>query len=82
MGKITAVHAHMYRNTPHDKPQWSRAVSPDMNPESVLWQPFLGDAPKRAFDANRYVNWRFSGITPAGTCMRICATSSVSGTRS
>ena len=24
MGKITAIHAHMYRNTPHGKPQWSR----------------------------------------------------------
>jgi predicted dehydrogenase len=59
MGRITAVHAHMYRNTPHGKPQWSRPVQPDMNPENIIWKAFLGDAPKRDFDANRYINWRF-----------------------
>lgn len=59
MGKITAVHAHMYRNTPHGKPQWSRPVYPDMTPENVIWKSFLGGAPQHDFDANRYVNWRF-----------------------
>jgi hypothetical protein len=34
-------------------------VYPDVTPENVLWNSFLGDAPKHAFDANRYVNWRF-----------------------
>lgn len=59
MGKITGIHMTMYRNTPHGRPQWSRPVYPDMNPENVLWKQFLGDAPDVAFDANRYVNWRF-----------------------
>lgn len=59
VGKITDIHAHMFRNTPHGKPQWSRPVYPDMTPENILWNPFLGEAPKRPFDANRYVNWRF-----------------------
>jgi predicted dehydrogenase len=59
MGKITAIHAHMYRNTPHGKPQWSRPVYPDMTPENILWNSFLGEAPKRDFDPNRYINWRF-----------------------
>jgi predicted dehydrogenase len=59
VGKITAVHAHMYRNTPHGKPQWSRPTHPDMTPENVLWKSFLGEAPQREFDANRYANWRF-----------------------
>jgi len=59
LGKITAIHAHMYRNTPHGKPQWSRPVYPDMNPENILWKSFLGGAPPREFDANRYQNWRF-----------------------
>jgi predicted dehydrogenase len=59
LGTITAIHMHMYRNTPHGKPQWSRPVYPDMTPENVLWKSFLGDAPQRDFDANRYVNWRF-----------------------
>ena len=59
LGQITGVHMHMYRNTPHGKPQWARPVYPDMNPENVLWNQFLGEAPKVAFDANRYINWRF-----------------------
>ncbi len=59
LGKITALHAHMYRNTPHGKPQWSRPVFPDMTPENIIWPAFLGEAPKVAFDANRYINWRF-----------------------
>lgn len=59
MGKITAIHMTMYRNTPHGKPQWSRPVYPDMNPENVLWKQFLGESPDRPFDANRYINWRF-----------------------
>jgi predicted dehydrogenase len=59
LGRITAIEAHMYRNTPHGKPQWSRPVYPDMTPENILWNQFLGEAPKHDFDANRYVNWRF-----------------------
>ena len=59
MGKITAIHAHMYRNTPHGKPQWARPVFPDMTPEQIIWKSFLGGAPERPFDANRYINWRF-----------------------
>lgn len=59
LGRITAIEAHMYRNTPHGKPQWTRPVFPDMNPENVLWKSFLGEAPAREFDANRYANWRF-----------------------
>jgi len=59
VGKVTAIHAHMYRNTPHGKPQWSRPVLPQATPESVIWKSFLGEAPPREFDANRFINWRF-----------------------
>jgi predicted dehydrogenase len=59
LGQITGIHMHMYRNTPHGKPQWSRPVYPDMTPENVLWNSFQGEAPKHPFDANRYINWRF-----------------------
>jgi predicted dehydrogenase len=59
MGKITAIHAHMYRNTPHGKPQWARPVYPDMTAENIVWKSFLGEAPARDFDANRYTNWRY-----------------------
>jgi predicted dehydrogenase len=59
LGRITAIHAHMYRNTPHGKPQWSRPVDPSMTQENIIWKSFLGEAPKRDFDPNRYLNWRF-----------------------
>jgi predicted dehydrogenase len=59
MGKITAIHSVMYRNTPHGKPQWSRPIPSDATQENVIWQSFLGDAPKHDFDANRFINWRF-----------------------
>ena len=59
LGKVTAIHAHMYRNTRHDHPQWSRPVRPTMTPENIIWKSFLGEAPPREFDANRYLNWRF-----------------------
>lgn len=59
LGKITAIRASMYRNTPHGKPQWTRPVYPDMSPETIDWKAFLGEAPEHSFDANRFVNWRF-----------------------
>lgn len=59
MGKVTAIHMTMYRNTPHGKPQWSRPVYPDMNAENILWKKFLGENSDRPFDANQYINWRF-----------------------
>lgn len=58
MGKVTGLRAHFYRNTPRGKPQWSRPVYPDMTPDHLAWEAFLGDAPAREFDANRYQNWR------------------------
>lgn len=59
LGQVTAIHMHMYRNTPHGKPQWSRPIYPDMNPENILWDSFQGEAQKHEFDPNRYINWRF-----------------------
>jgi predicted dehydrogenase len=59
MGKITAIHMTMYRNTPRGRPQWARPVYPDMTPDNIVWKAFLGEAPERPFDANRYINWRF-----------------------
>jgi len=59
VGQITFIHAHMFRNTPHGKPQWARPVFPDMTEENIIWKSFLGGAPQRAFDANRFQNWRY-----------------------
>jgi len=58
MGHITAIVMQMYRNAPHGKPQGARLIFPDATPEHVAWESFLGDAPARDFDANRFINWR------------------------
>jgi len=58
VGKVTAIHSRMFRNTPHGKPQWQRPLYPDITPENVAWSSFLGSAPERDFDPDRYVNWR------------------------
>ena len=66
VGKVTAIHAHMYRNTPHGKPQWSRPVYPDMTSEHIIWKSFLGGSRQREFDPNRYARTGgFSGIIRA-----------------
>jgi len=59
MGKVTFIQARMYRNTPHGKPQWARPVYPDMTPENIHWQSFVGDSPEIGFDPQRFVNWRY-----------------------
>ncbi len=59
VGKITAIRMHWYRNTPHGKAQWARPLYPDMTPENIAWNSFLGDAPRRDFDPHRFINWRF-----------------------
>lgn len=59
LGQVTAIRSHLYRNTPHGKPQWSRPVFPDMTAENIAWDGFLGAAPERDFDAHRFANWRY-----------------------
>jgi len=65
VGKVTHVHSWMSRNTPHGKGQWVRQVPPDCNAQNVNWKAFLNGRPDRAFDPNKFVNWRlfweFSG---------------------
>jgi predicted dehydrogenase len=58
LGKITAIHMRSFRNTPRGKPAWSRPVYPAMTAENITWNSFLGPAPARAFDPDRYLNWR------------------------
>jgi len=58
MGRVTGIRAQFFRNTPLGKPQWTRPIYPDMTPENIDWKAFLGEGPRREFDANRYHNWR------------------------
>jgi predicted dehydrogenase len=60
VGKITSIEMRHYRGTPRNKPQWARPalLTSDVNPKNVQWNSFLGEAPQRDFDANRFVHWR------------------------
>jgi predicted dehydrogenase len=57
MGQITQLHTFHYRNAPYGG--WKRPLPADCDPQHVDWKAFEGEAKKHAFDANRFINWRF-----------------------
>jgi predicted dehydrogenase len=68
MGNITAITMQMHRNTPGNKPLWSRTaqLTPDVNAQNIAWDEFSGEAPKRPFDAHRFIHWRYFWETSGG----------------
>lgn len=56
LGIVTAVEAWMDRNGPSGA--WEYPIPPGANDRTIDWETFLGDAPKRPFDAARFFRWR------------------------
>ncbi len=58
IGDCHFVRAFWYRNSAPDKPAWRYDIPPSANESNTDWDKFLGPAPKRAFNLQRYYQWR------------------------
>jgi len=59
IGEIHYARAFWYRNALADgSPAWRYTIPSDASEENTDWSRFLGPAPKRPFNKNRYYQWR------------------------
>ena len=58
IGEVHYVRAFWYRNSLDNNPAWRYAIPSDASEENTDWTRFLGDAPKKAFDKQRFYQWR------------------------
>ena len=56
IGDVCLVEGVMGRNDPCGA--WEYTVPPDLSPQTVDWETWLGTAPKRPFDPLRWTRWR------------------------
>lgn len=63
LGKVPLVRTFIDRTNPH--PEWQFYTAYDINvmpkdasPETIDWDRFIANAPRRAFDAERFFTWR------------------------
>ncbi len=76
LGQVTMVRAYNNRNTASGA--WIYPIPPDASPETVDWGVFLGSAPARPFDAERFFRWRcfrdYSGGMSTDLFVHLCTT--------
>lgn len=58
IGDVHYVRAFWYRNSLPDNPAWRYNIPPGADESNTDWKRFLGSAPNRAFDKQRYYQWR------------------------
>lgn len=56
IGSVLWAQGGYCRNNP--KGEWNYGIDPDFKPDTINWNEWLGDAPKRPFSPERYFRWR------------------------
>lgn len=76
LGQVTMIRAAYNRNSPGGS--WIYPIPPDASPETVDWEAFLGPAPRREFDLERFFRWRcykeYSGGIATDLFVHLCTT--------
>jgi predicted dehydrogenase len=74
LGRVTMIRAAYNRNTASGA--WIYPIPPDASPKTVNWQAFLGSAPKRPFNLERFFRWRcyedYSGGIATDLFVHLC----------
>lgn len=76
LGQITLIRAAYNRNTASGA--WLYPIPPDASPATVDWNMFLGPAPRRPFNLERFFRWRcywdYSGGIATDLFVHLCTT--------